>query len=96
MTNLDTATYRCAELGAHLGPWLTAPSPLDPRALLDCLRAAEADTTGKTRDLWGCSALNWEAALNADQGSHPSANELQAVALEYAQLASTPDAGTSA
>lgn len=76
-----------AELGARLGTWLTAPSPLTADVLLDCLRAAEVGTTGVARDLWGFAALNWEASISATPDTRPSIGELQAVAIEYAELA---------
>ncbi|MFJ5122322.1 hypothetical protein [Kitasatospora sp. NPDC088548] len=86
MTDVDVVdTY--AELGARLGTWLTAPSPLTADALLDCLRAAEAGTSGEVRSLWGFAALNWQAGISATPDTRPSVGELQAVAIEYAELA---------
>ncbi|MFJ2780309.1 hypothetical protein [Kitasatospora sp. NPDC087315] len=78
----------CAALGARLGTWLTASTPLTAAALLDCLRAAEAGTTGEARFLWGAAALNWEAGINAAPGVRPRTSELWAVAIEYADFAS--------
>ncbi|MFG3229391.1 hypothetical protein ACGF07_32040 [Kitasatospora sp. NPDC048194] len=84
MTDL-VDTY--AELGARLGTWLTAPSPLTADALLDCLRAAEAGTTGEVRSFWGFAAMNWQASISATADTRPSVGELRAVAIEYAEIA---------
>ncbi|MQS18029.1 hypothetical protein F7Q99_39040 [Streptomyces kaniharaensis] len=72
-------------VGTALGSWLSSVPPT-AETVLECLRAAEAGTTGQARAMWGFAALNWEAALNAD-GGRPSGAELRAVALEYAQFA---------
>ncbi|MFB7677855.1 hypothetical protein ACFC26_41295 [Kitasatospora purpeofusca] len=88
MTDTTCDPDLLAAVGAALDGWLTSDSPPTVPNVLLGLRAAEAGTTGEVRDLWGCAALNWEAAAGQSPDGRPGAGELRAVALEYAQLAS--------
>ncbi|WP_405015128.1 hypothetical protein [Kitasatospora sp. NBC_01539] len=72
-------------------PWAFLPhppaAPVTARGVLAALRAAEAESFGERRELWGFAAMNAEAAMNAVPGVRPTAGELWAVAMEYGVLA---------
>jgi hypothetical protein len=76
-----------AAVAEAVRPWLTedvgSPPPVD--ALLAALRAAEAATGGRERDLWGHAAGN--VAVAAAAPDDLSCRWLWATALDYAQRA---------